>query len=143
MVSFTRIRLVWNNELRWISSAEVLRIEGDNKDSTIYLKNNTSIKQTKLLSKYEEELCHSHFVRIHQSHIVNMLEVVKCDRENIILLSDGKFLPLAKERRKNFMLRMLEVENTVTLLDELKTMVYKLKNEPDNVDERMERKRPG
>lgn len=89
------------NGKTWLDVAEIVRCESHSNYTTLYRKNGASYTFSKTLKYVEEEMISDHsFLRVHQSHLIN-LDYVK-DREirsGKIQLSDGTLVPVSRNKK--------------------------------------------
>jgi len=79
---------------------EILRCEGENNYTHFYFLNQKPLLVSRTLKEYEEILSDHGFIRIHKSHLVNIREVTKLDKEGLLWLSDGTSLAVSRRRRE-------------------------------------------
>lgn len=96
------IRLVTG--IHVVQFCEIIRVEADGAYSTIYLQDGKKLVVSKTLSRIEERLP-STFVRVHQSHIVNLLHFKYLDKREgyIVTMSDDSKIGLSIRKRDSFM----------------------------------------
>jgi len=84
---------------------EIIRIEADSNYSRFYLKNGTSLMVSKSLNQFEEILSGLGFIRIHNTHIINIDLVRKYQkgRGGTVILEDGTRLPVSIGRKEMFL----------------------------------------
>lgn len=85
---------------------DILYISSQGNYSTVYSVNNETFMISKNLKKVVElYFSSSNFIRIHQSHIVNLTNVIEFNT-NSVLMSDKKEIPLSKQGYK----KLIEVQ---------------------------------
>ena len=85
---------------------DILYISSQGNYSTVYSVNNETFMISKNLKKVVElYFSSSNFIRIHQSHIVNLINVIEF-KTNSVLMSDKKEIPLSKQGYK----KLIEVQ---------------------------------
>ncbi|MGZ3885042.1 MAG: LytR/AlgR family response regulator transcription factor [Bacteroidia bacterium] len=97
------------------SSVNVLKIcniiscESQRSYTLLHLNDGTKLTVTKTLKQFEQELGHHQFVRIHQSHLVNLNYITKYikSKGGYVSLENGAELPVAT-RKKELLLEKLE-----------------------------------
>jgi two-component system LytT family response regulator len=86
---------------------DIIRLEADSNYTKVFLTNGKTGLNPKTLKEYETLLCTpgSNFMRIHQSHIVNLKYVNKFIKEDngIVVTKDNAQIPLSKHKREEFM----------------------------------------
>lgn len=86
-----------------IRADEIIRCEADDNYTHLYLKDKSKIVASRMLKEMEELLEEfQFFVRVHNSHLVNMNEVEKYVRGEggYLLMSDGSNVSISKSRRE-------------------------------------------
>lgn len=89
----------------FLNVTDILRCEASNNYTYIYLKNGGKHLVAKTLKEYEEALKEYHFLRTHKSHLVNMSQVVKVIREQLVL-SDGSQVEMSRRRKPLILLHL-------------------------------------
>ena len=102
---FSRISLPTIEGLRIIDLHEIVRCQGEGSYTFFFLKNGDKIISSKGLKEYEELLENTNFMRVHNSHIINLKEVVSYTKGEggFVTLSDKSSVDIAR-RRKDFFL---------------------------------------
>ncbi|MFT4522124.1 MAG: two-component system LytT family response regulator [Bacteroidia bacterium] len=104
-------RLVLNTQEKMcvVKISDIIRCESDVNYTKFFLKSSETILVTKTLKEYDAMLADSNFIRVHQSHLVNLdfiKEFVKADGGHINLTSGG-YIPVST-RRKTAVMQALE-----------------------------------
>lgn len=104
-----KIVLKTTDQIHVISPNEIIHLESDVNYTKFYLVNKTTILVSKTLKDYEEILDETHFIRIHQSHIVNMNYASRFDKRNggFLILKDNTSIPVST-RKKDDLINYLE-----------------------------------
>ncbi len=103
-----RITLKTLKSIHIVNLDEIIRCESDNSYTTFFLVSGKSIVVSRSIKEVEQELTEEHFIRTHQSHIVNAFFIERFDKMSLQLqLSGGQGVPVAG-RRKAKMLSTLE-----------------------------------
>lgn len=90
-----------------LSPEEVIRIEADGSYCTVCLNNGHKIVLSRLLKEFEEQLGTQGFIRVHQSHLVNLKYVFFFDKsECTLILKDESRIPVSS-RKKDYVLGLL------------------------------------
>lgn len=83
---------------------EIVRCQSDANYTTFFLENGRSLVVSRTLKEYEQLLSPAGFLRIHQSHLVNLQFLREFrKREDQILLTDGSKAPVASRKREVLM----------------------------------------
>jgi two-component system LytT family response regulator len=105
---FEKIALPTSDGLRFVKVDNIIRCESDSNYTNFYLKTGEKILVTKTLKEFEEILTDIHFVRIHQSHLINLNFVeryIKGDGGSVIM-SDGSEVEVSRRRKDLFLEKM-------------------------------------
>lgn len=88
-----------------IRQDEIIRIEADGNYSTIKLSSGGDVVASKPIKYFEEMLEDNDFVRIHNSHLVNVNHIVKYikGRGGIAITSDGAELEVSRRKKDDFL----------------------------------------
>lgn len=106
-------KAVWNNDddvlilslhnsLQVIDLNELMYCESDKGYTTFYCSNGKNHLVSKTLKEFEERLVAVHFVRPHQSYMVNMKFIEKYDKSGIIHLKNGNKIPVSARKKDHF-----------------------------------------
>ncbi len=97
-------KVVFKTQEGWhiVELNNIIRCESDKGYSTIYTKHQGSITLAKKIIDLQKIIYGSQFLRIHQSHIVNVNEIqlLKKGRNTMIRLSDGSLLPVSASKKQ-------------------------------------------
>ena len=97
------IALSLSDRIEFIEIKSIIRCEADNNYTTFYLKNSQKYVVSKTLKEYNELLVPFGFLRVHQSHLINLSEVksfVKSDG-GYILMKDDSQVSISRQRRES------------------------------------------
>ncbi len=106
-----RIALSTSDRIHIVPVNEIIRCESVRNYTLFHLANNKQVLVTRTLKEYDEMLEDSGFVRVHNSHLINincLKEFVKTDG-GYALMSDGSKVPVAV-RKKDDLLRYMGLE---------------------------------
>lgn len=84
-----------------VSLDEIIRCKSDNNYTTFYFENGNKIMVTKTLKYFADLLKESHFLRVHQSHLVNTMfikEYIKSDG-GYLVLKNKSTVPVSVRKR--------------------------------------------
>ncbi len=97
-----KIALPVSQETRFVSIAEIYRCQADNNYTEIYLSSGETLVVSKTLKEYEELLSPYHFLRTHQSHLVNVHYVKSMLKEDggVLLMANGEKIPISRQKRE-------------------------------------------
>lgn len=98
----TKIALQQQKEIRYVALTDIIRCEADNTYTFFYLQNGERILVSKGLKEYADMLPTSSFLRIHQSHLVNISFVKSWLKEDggVLLLTNGDKVPVSRPNRE-------------------------------------------
>ncbi len=90
---------------RFENMTDIVRLESDSNYTTIFLRNGDKVLVSKPMKHFEDFLDEKLFVRIHNSHIINMLFLKGYLRDDggVAELFDGSKLQIAKRRLPLFL----------------------------------------
>jgi two-component system LytT family response regulator len=108
-MSHRKLVLKTTESIHLLSPHDIIRCEGSGNYTHFWTVDHKKLTISKPLREYEDLLTSQQFMRVHQSHLVNLHHVIKVDkREGITLvMSDKEVVPVAV-RRKEALLRKLE-----------------------------------
>lgn len=88
-----------------IDLQNILRCEGENNYTRFYTSESKSMLIARTLAEYEKILPYPEFVRIHQSHLINLKHVVRYmkGRGGNVEMTDGSIVPVSREKKKDFL----------------------------------------
>lgn len=97
-----KIILKTNEDIHIVTISSIVRCEADSSYTHFFLYNGTEITVSKNLKKYEQELKPYHFVRVHNSHIINVDYITKFSNSNggVIELINGTTIPVSKRKKE-------------------------------------------
>lgn len=100
-----KIALPLSDKIEFIEISSINRCEGEGNYTHIYLKTGENILASKTLKEFDELLTDHNFLRVHQSHLINLNEVksyVKTDG-GYIKMKDGSSVSISRQRREMVM----------------------------------------
>ena len=100
-----RIALPLADRIEFVEVQRILHCRGEGNYTHISLDDGTTLLVSRPLKEYEELLSDYGFLRVHQSHLVNLREVgayVKSDG-GYIRMKDGTTVPVSRQRREMVM----------------------------------------
>jgi len=97
-----KIILKTNNDLHIVSISSIVRCEAEASYTHFFLYNGTEITVSNNLKKYEHDLKPYHFLRVHNSHIINLNYITKFSNNNggVIELINGTTIPVSKRKKE-------------------------------------------
>ena len=106
-----KIALPFSDKIEFIEISSIVRCEGEGNYTHIHLKTGENILASKTLKEFDELLTEHNFLRVHQSHLINLNEVksyVKTDG-GYIKMKDGTSVSISRQRRELVMGRLKEI----------------------------------
>ena len=97
-----KIALPLSDKIEFIEISTILRCEGEGNYTHIHLVNGENILASKTLKEFDELLADHNFLRVHQSHLINLNEVksyIKTDG-GYIKMKDGSSVSISRQRRE-------------------------------------------
>jgi two-component system LytT family response regulator len=96
------LALSLSDKVEFIEVASIIRCESDGNYTTFYLKKGEKLLVSKTLKEYDELLSPYGFLRVHQSHLINLKEIksfIKADG-GYIKMKDGSSVSISRQRRE-------------------------------------------
>lgn len=93
-----RLAVATTEGTHFIPLADLFRIEAESNYARIFTRNSKPILVSKTLKDLEESLPSNIFLRIHKSHLVNLLHIKKLLPEQRLSLSNGDVLEVSRRR---------------------------------------------
>ncbi|WP_273447921.1 LytR/AlgR family response regulator transcription factor [Neolewinella agarilytica] len=96
-----RISLHTSENIVVATIKDIIRCESDSNNTRFFLQGEKPVFVTKTLKHYERLLNEHHFIRVHQSHLVNLRHVVEFKKvdSGYLRLSNGDEVPVASRKR--------------------------------------------
>ena len=99
--TYPQIALQGIDGLTFVRPDEVLYAVADGNYTHVHLTQNRQSKVLRNLKEVNELLTGDNFTRIHRAHLVNLEHVIRLDND-AVLMTDGKSLALARDRKMEF-----------------------------------------
>lgn len=102
------LALPLSDKIEFVEISSIIRCESDGNYTFFHLKNGEKLLISKTLKEYDELLSPFNFLRVHQSHLINLNEVksfIKTDG-GYIQMKDGSSITISRQRRE-MVLRVL------------------------------------
>lgn len=96
-----KISLHTSDKIQVVDLEDIIKCQSDNNYTKFYINNHKSILVTKTLKTYSELLKKQGFIRVHQSHLVNLKyvkEFIKSDG-GYLVLKDNTTVPVSVRKR--------------------------------------------
>jgi two-component system LytT family response regulator len=93
-----RIAITSQKGMKLISLVDIERLQSNSNYTEIYLMDGSKIIDTKTLKTYQELLPEENFMRVHNSHIINLsrLDEYQNDQGHIVILKSGTQIPVSR-----------------------------------------------
>ncbi|WP_167610134.1 LytR/AlgR family response regulator transcription factor [Maribellus sediminis] len=101
-LSSPKIAIPLSDKIEFVEVSSIVRCEGDGNYTNFFLKTGEKIIASKTLKEFDELLSDYNFLRVHQSHLINLNEVksyIKTDG-GYIKMNDGSTVSIARLRRE-------------------------------------------
>jgi len=95
----------------FITVEEIIRCEGWQKYTRIYLKNGTVIVSSYNLGVYRKILKTYDFYDCHKSHLINRHHIKKYLREGTVIMSDDAQVPVSRRKKEEFVEQVVKSLN--------------------------------
>lgn len=106
-----KIAIPLSDKIEFIEISSILRCEGEGNYTHIYLVNGEKILASKTLKEFDELLAEHQFLRVHQSHLINLNEVksyIKTDG-GYIKMKDDSSVSISRQRREWVVERLKQI----------------------------------
>lgn len=103
-----RLVLKTQESVHVVELDQIIRCEADRNYTSFFLLENKKILVSKTLKEYETLLSGHNFLRVQQSHLVNIVYVDRYDKKNggAVVMKDGSEVPLSPAKRDLFFKRL-------------------------------------
>ncbi len=103
-----RLVLKTQESVHVVDLDEIIRCEADRNYTSFFLRDNKKILVSKTLKEYETLLSGHNFLRVQQSHLININFVDRYDKKNggAVVMKDGSEVPLSPAKRDVFFKRL-------------------------------------
>lgn len=103
-----RLVLKTQESVHVVELDDIIRCEADRNYTSFFLKGNKKILVSKTLKEYETLLASYNFLRVQQSHLININFVDRYDKKNggAVVMKDGSEVPLSPAKRDIFFNRL-------------------------------------
>ncbi|MCB0631919.1 MAG: LytTR family DNA-binding domain-containing protein [Saprospiraceae bacterium] len=105
-----KIALPTADKVDFVDVNEIIRCQGESNYTHIFLRDGSKILVSRTLKEYEHLLEEYNFLRVHQSHLINIAEVRSyVKREGgYIMMSDGAQVSVSKQKKESILRRLTE-----------------------------------
>ena len=97
-----KIAIPLSDKIEFVEVSSIVRCEGDGNYTNFFLKNGERIIASKTLKEFDELLSDYNFLRVHQSHLINLNEAKSYIKTEggYIKMKDGSTVSIARLRRE-------------------------------------------
>ena len=108
---YPSVALTTSTGLVFVKRADILYCLAENAYTNVYLKGGRKVTVSKHLKKVEQALPASTFVRIHDSHLINLQHLVRFvnDNHSCVLMTNGEELCVSRNKKKEFLQRFTRI----------------------------------
>ena len=108
-----KIAIPTNNGISIYEANEIVRIQSESNYSSIYFANETKLLVAKTLKDFEELLRDNGFIRIHHSHIINLMHLESYSNKDggYVILNNKTTIPISKRKKSDFMMAINAMNN--------------------------------
>ncbi|MBT3243393.1 MAG: response regulator transcription factor [Bacteroidetes bacterium] len=105
-----RLPLPTEDKVEFVPVKNIIHCQSDRSYTEFYLKGGKKLIICKTLKEYEKALTPMGFIRVHQSHLVNLSEVLAFVRRDggYLQMSDNSMVPVSRSRKEEVQLRLME-----------------------------------
>ena len=98
-----RIGLPSMERIEFVKVSEIVRCQGENNYTHVYLADGRKILVTRTLKEFEELLSEYDFIRVHQSHLVNLKFIKSFEKSDggYLLLHNGTTIAVSRQRKES------------------------------------------
>ena len=94
---------------------DIIRLQSESNYTLFFLLNNKKVLVAKTLKNFEEKLLPYNFMRVHQSHLINLAHMKEIDHgDNFVLMTDGSKVEISKRKKKEFMDALEKNNSTIS-----------------------------
>lgn len=106
--STSEIAIPTRDGLEFVKHKNIIRLEGSESYTTIYLLDGRKFLSSKTIKVFESNLPDKHFIRVHRSHVINLnyLKSFKRTGGNQVVLQNGDQIPVARRKLSAFLKRV-------------------------------------
>ena len=103
--TYPNVALTTTTGMIFVKKSDILYCLAENSYTNVYLEGGKKVTISKHLKKVEQALQNDTFVRIHDSHLINLRHLVRFvnDNHSCVLMSNGEELGVSRNRKKEFL----------------------------------------
>ncbi len=103
--TYPNVALTTTTGIIFVKKSDILYCLAENSYTNVYLEGGKKVTISKHLKKVEQALQNDTFVRIHDSHLINLRHLIRFvnDNHSCVLMSNGEELGVSRNRKKEFL----------------------------------------
>lgn len=108
-ISHTKLRVATTAHIHYIDVRDVVRIQSISNYSKLFFVNGQTIVVSKVLAHFDELLTGKDFLRIHRTHLVNLLHLKRyfIGNDTKVRMCNNEELPVSRRKKKLVQQRMI------------------------------------
>ncbi len=105
---YSKITLPTGNAYEVVQVKDIIRCEANDNYTNIYMVGGKKFLVSGTLKHYEELLPEKDFVRVHHSHLINMIHMLRFLKEDggYAVMSDGSKVEISRRKKEDFLKRL-------------------------------------
>lgn len=104
----TKIAIPGTKAFEFVLVADIIRCEGWQKYTRIFLKNGEIIISSYNIGVFKDMLQNYQFYSCHKSHLINVQQIKKYLKEGTVIMTDSSEIPVARRRKEDFMEKVIK-----------------------------------
>jgi two-component system LytT family response regulator len=90
-----------SDKIYLVNLKDIIRCETENNYTNFHLKNGSKIMVSKTIKTYEQLFPQNHFMRVHQSHLINLNYIQHFDKQDggMLSLNNNPLIPVSNQKR--------------------------------------------
>lgn len=109
-----KIVIPCTNSFEFISLHDIIRCEGLQNNTRVYLTSGEQLISTTNIGSYKLSLGEHGFFCCHKSHIINKHRIKRYYKNGKIELDDNSLVPVSRRKRDEFFLKIINKLNVIT-----------------------------
>lgn len=98
-----QLRIPTGKGLEFISIQKIIRLEGLQRYTRIFIEGAKSIVSSKNLGEFRDQLKSYGFLSIHRSHIINLQHIRRYNNEGTVTMIDDTHIPVSRRKKHEFL----------------------------------------
>ena len=90
----------------FVMVGEIISCEGVEKYTKVYMDDGTHILSSYNLGEFTKLIGKADFYQVHRSHLVNMTKIKQYQKDGVLVMTDGRIIPVARRRKDGFLQAM-------------------------------------